>query len=343
MKVNNAALLRALEGPFALASKRASSPALNCVKFSAKGGTLTVAGSNLDAYQEMRLACEGALAPTCIHVARLRQLSDYGDGDVEFKLANGDRLEMVGKHSAKIPTTPLLGFPDAPAMDGKPIVANRLKLIEAIKAVSWCIYDKTDRPNLRGVNFAGNEVCATTGYAVALLTLEEGIGDRTMFVPDHALDSILKCLDQEEAELHDSDTHLFVVFAGGMLAAKKFATAFVPYKNVFPKDLRRIGTISREALITTIRPAVSVYDESFAKTRFEFGPDGCNVSQESNHEFNSVIPGEFLPLRFATNGRAMLKAVEKSGDEIELHGVDHCAPMLLKSGNLQVVICATAW
>lgn len=352
MKLNNETLRRALKDPAALASKRTPLLVLNCVKISASGGKLTIAATNLDAYRESIIPCEGDFTETCVHAGRLQQLlSDFGAGDVEFNLSpNGSRIELSGRHSAKLPTVRqeekdgkvINEFPAAPEVKGQPI-GNLKALADAIQSVAWAAGNAPDRTNLHGVCVRGDQTCATTGRTLALYTMDAPV-EQELFIPSAAVTMICERIRCEDAQLIVGETHLFATSVGEMLAIKKPETTFVDYRRAIPTEPRFVGSLDKSALIETIRPAASMYDAIFSKTRMEFGPTGCVVSQASDTgDFDSTIPGSFKPLKFAANGKFLIEAAGKFDGDIEIYGADQFSPLLLKSGPLMVILCALAW
>jgi DNA polymerase III sliding clamp (beta) subunit (PCNA family) len=351
MTINNEKFLAALDAPAALAAKRTPLPILNCVKMSATGGRLTIAGTNIDAYCEMYADCDGDLPETCVNAGQLKQLlSGFGDGEVKMEsVGDGGRLalsaEVNGRPmSAKLPTQPPAEFPSAPQVNGTELCVNAEALVAGARSVAWCMSTEQGREYIHGVNLRNNEVCATTGRAVAVATLESGIGERDLFIPSHALALICGSLGEPNARIHDGELSVFYSFDGGMLAVKKREGTFPPYQHVFPKETRLIGAFNAEELASTLRPAVSMYDDTFAHTRLEFTETGCVVSGESStKKFESTIPGRFEPFKYALDARMLVRAAAEFDGEVEIQAVDDMTPIVFVNGNKRTLICALRW
>lgn len=352
MKLPNKVLLRALEGPAQLASKRTTLPVLNCVKLSATGGALTISGTNIDAYRKVSVECQGDLEPTCVHAAQLSKLlAEYGEDEIEVELnARGTHIRLIGRHNTNIPTEPYLSasglpeFPDAPKFDGKEVKGDMKALATALSEVAWAASVAIDRQNLQGACARGEHACATDGRVLAEHKMEGVKLDGDLFVPSDVVDVFCSLLAQKDATLSIGETRIFIQTPTEVFSFKQSTLSFPQYRHIIPTDAKIIGKCSSEAIVDVMRPAVSLYDDKHAKTRFEFGPDGFVISQDSPRgEFRSTIPGEFKPLRFAVNGRWILSAAQKFKSEVEIHGVEEKAPLIIRNANMLVLFCVLPW
>lgn len=338
MKINAQTLLKAIDGPVAIASKKTTLPILNHLLLSADNGKLTVTATNLEVFQQVVVECSGSLPPLCVSASMFRDILRGFSGDAEIKQIK-KQIEVSGSHNIKLVTMDSAEFVAFPSDKADPITIDCAGVAEAIQCVVWCVSTDSSREILQNVAIIGSNCIATNGHALASVEIAGDAVKTELLVHQSFAATACNALSAPGAKVSLSEKYIFVTHDAGKIAVKRSESRFPNALSVIPKNHKVIGNVSAEALCSVLKIATSLYDEKCASSVFVFSKDGCAVSHEGVlNEFESTVPGKFKELTIKLNGRYVLSAVNMLSGDVEVLAADELDPILLRSGKSLAVI-----
>lgn len=338
MKINAQTLLKAIDSPVAIASKKTTLPILNHLLLSADNGKLTVTATNLEVFQQVVVECSGSLPPLCVSASMFRDILRGFSGDAEIKQVK-KKIEVSGSHNIKLVTMDAEEFVAFPSDKAEPIAIDCAEVSESIQKVAWSVSTDNSRETLQNVCVLGGDCLATDGRTIALVSMACSSGKSELLVHSLMVPVLCNALNTKGAAVSLSEKYIFVTHDAGKIAVKRSESRYPNVIQYVPKNHKPIGSVSTEALRDVLKIATSLYDEKCTFSDFVFSKDGCAVSHKGVlNEFASTVPGKFKELTIRLNGRYVLSAVNMLGGEVEALAADELAPILLRSGKSLAVI-----
>lgn len=342
MKINRDEFLSALAGPAKLAGKRTTLPILNHVLLQAAGNELFITGSNLDAFEEARIACDGDLGAVCVPAAKLCDVLKRLGPEVEIT-NDKKRLMLVGGARVHLSTASADEFPKFPDTKGKAIGINAAALADGIESVAWATaVDGEGRFNLEHIYVQsgadGVRCIATNGRQLAKHETNTASNDAELLVHYAFAGDVVAALRRDGAAISQGDNWLCVTHAGGQLAVKRSEVQFPNWKQVIP-DAKSIGTVNKADFTKALALALAIPSDKTTAVTLDFGAAGMTLTRKAaEDEVESTVPGKFAAFKFCADMRYLNAGLRALGDEIEVSGIDAVSPIALKSGNLLFIL-----
>jgi len=226
------------------------------------------------------------------------------DGDIRFKLKDGERFEIFSKNSKlKINAQSPEEYPVLPGMNVEP--SGRVPALQLSEAIGKTLYaasqDET-RFNLTGICFElvnpkskterALRLVATDGHRLGMVTRPLAtfeLEDR-MIVPRKGLTELKRIIDSSAASLASTGGELGIEVKDGFLVVELLSTKisiqlidaqYPDYNQVIPKNTTSTAVMAVEDITQALRRIVLVVSEKTKGVKFEFSPTSLRLSSSS--------------------------------------------------------------
>ena len=309
----------------AVASK-SSTPALEGLLLSCRGGALTVTGYNMQLGIRTRFPCDVAEEGELVLNARL-----FGDivrrlPEDTLSLKADEKLTVkvvCGNADYDIIGLPAADFPELPLVEEKNAVSLPEKTLRAmIQQTCFAVSTNEARPVHMGSLFEidGGQltVVSVDGFRLALRRerLEEQQGENFSFVaPGTALNEVEKiCEDiDESAKITLGDRHILFEVGETELICRRLEGEFLDYKNAIPRRNSVNLVVDTRAMIDSLdRVSVVISEKLKSPVRCLFDDGRVTFSAKTaNGEAKDVCPlsGDGKQLEIGFNNRYLSEAL----------------------------------
>lgn len=354
MKVicNRGALLEALTVAGTVVASRTPKPALQCVKLSAEGKSLTIAATDLEVairYTDHQVQIDQpgeALVPA----DSIRDIVRESVDDTISIETSGDNAIIKGADSNfKIFTQSVEEFPPVPEFEGEPqfqIAGGHLK--QLIGQTLFAAAKESSRYAFNGVlvSAKGKKVSlvATDGRRLAmakgdLVSDNLGKDGTTAIIPAKALTLIDKLVDDpdEAVGFQIKENQVLVHTSSATLTSSLVEGQFPPYEDVIPKDTDKKMTASTADFLAKIKLASLLTTEESKGVRLAFTKKGLVLSSRSPEAGEATVnfPAKFegTDVEIGFNPAFLIEALRVvDTDEVTLELTAPNRPGLIKGG-----------
>lgn len=355
MKVicNRGALLEALNVTGNVIAARTPKPVLLCLKLSAKDGTLTVEGTDLEVairYSDSQVQIEQE-GQTLIRADKLRDIvRESVDDTLSIEVA-ADTANIKGQDSHfKIFTQNVSEFPPIPEFSGDPqfqIPAGQFK--QLIAQTLFATAKEGNRFAYNAVQMVAKgkklNLVSTDSRRLALAKGNLLPGDKLdkdgarSLVPAKAMAMMEKLLNDPEEPVGFQTRENQVIFhtSSATLTSNLVEGQFPPYEDVIPKDPDKKMTASTVDFLSAIRRASLLTTEESKGVRLSFSKKGLVLSSRSAESGEATVN---FPCRYegadtevGFNPAFVIEALRVVGtEEITLEMTAPNRPCLLRGG-----------
>jgi len=307
MKVicNRGALLEALVVTGNVVAARTTKPVLQCLKISASGGTLTVAGTDLEVairYSDTQVQIDQE-GECLLPADKLRDIVRESVDDTLSIEVTGDSANIKGQDSHfKIFTQSVTEFPPIPEVEGDAqfqVSAGLLKqligqtLFATAKEGSRFAYNAVQiaakAKKLSLVSTDSRRLALARGNLLPADKLEKD-GARSL-VPAKAMGLLEKLLtDPEElVGFHMRENQIILQTECATLISNLVEGQFPPYEDVIPKDPDKKLTAPTADFLSAIRRASLLTTEESKGVRLNFNKKGVILSSRSPESGEATV------------------------------------------------------
>jgi DNA polymerase-3 subunit beta len=324
-------LAAALASASSIADKRAAGqPILADVLISVRGGVITA--QSTDMHRSLTEELPGTVhkpGSVAVSASYLRNIVATLPAKT-LRITGMDNFWLgikVGRSEFKIMGHQPSDFPDLPASDKatfRPAPAAVLR--DLIDKVEFSVSTDEARVNLNGALFEldgkRGTMVSTDGHRLTKYTADLALPklEKGVIIPRRGLLDMRKMLERcgDSAELAIDGQHIFLRSAGGLtLSIKLNNVVFPPYEQVIPREHKRLVTVDRADLISTLHRALVMAPEKTATVRVALTPGQPALMQLTadnpdlgvcNEDVEIGMTGE--PLTAGFNARYLLDVIE---------------------------------
>ncbi len=311
-------LVRALGAVATVVSTKATLPILSTILFDAKGGTLTLAATDLDVsvvtkVNEVEIKTEGrAAVPASKFVAFVRTLGTSG---IAID-TSGERVQLkAGKARLEEPCMDPEDFPSLPKMgDAESFKIDGATLVEMIRGCIYATSRDETRPALQGVFWelgAGHfTMVATDGHRLARVRRPVKItkkASRKLIASSAGLQQVMRLAEGvEQVTIHLGEHQLSFEMDDTTIHTRLVEGSFPNYEQVLPRNNARHVICDRDTLGDGIRRVKISADRVTNQIRFAL--DGTQLTLSASGTEGSRAEDQL--------------AVEYEGEELSI-GFNH--------------------
>ncbi len=343
--INKGELEKLLYLTESIVQKKTTMPILQNLLLSADNGQLRSSASDLEISAVARAQAKVTSAGSITVNAKVfgGVVRELPDGDIQFKVVDGDRLELkAGKSKLKIIGVSAQEYPSlaglAYEVKGK---INSKQLVEMINKTVYAVSMDENRFNLSGVCFdlvkenkgAALRLAATDGHRIALITraVDDIDFNGPVIVPRKGLVELKKLLDSV------NNTQVGFGIEGGFviletptskMSVRLVDGEFPDYTQVIPKQKGAVAIIPGTEFSQALRRVVLLVVEKNKCVRLDFSNSHLRISSsspelgEAQEELEITYKGQ--PLSIGFNAIYLLDVAASIGEnqplQIELNG-----------------------
>jgi DNA polymerase-3 subunit beta len=348
LEIDQKSLRRALSLLKQVVPSKSSNPLLTYVYLAAKGGTLSLRGTNGEVDLELSLPTradgEGeALIPGEVFF----KLSEETSGERIALQLEETRLHLEAKtFRADLRVAPTAGYPEFVfPEEGEGVSLPAEVFLQGAVQVRYAASKQEYRPIFRGVQLefkeGGLRFVATDGYRLALYDHAHPFPfEKTVVIPDLSLGKVLHVLEAVQAEevaLRLAPGVLGLEVSGEALstrvAARLMEGTLPGYEHAIPKEFAAQVLVETRALKEALERLEVLTDKENRRLDFALGEGHLHISvKEEAGEGEEEVPAEVEgTLNFSVNARYLLEALPKA-ERALLHLSGPVSPMVVTPG-----------
>ncbi len=331
LRVDRDALLAAIRSVNAVIEARNTIMILSNFRLIAKGGWLTVVGTDLDTWFEQGLACFGADMDTTVPADRLIGAIDtMRPGMIDVTLDAGTMTIRQGRSSRKLPTIRADDFPmGKPRGETTAFVMPAERLAIMLETARVAQSTEETRYYLCGVFLHVQDgrlfAAATDGHRV--MQVQGGLPEkademRGVIISSKGVKLIGQLLGDakpdETITVNVTGSQFIVAYKNATLSAKLVDGSYPDYQRVLPKrGDDNVLTVQSAEFIRCIRAAGAASDGKTRAVRLELSPDHCEASGAASDGGRAVEPieGDYVgePLTIGVNFQFAMAVAQAFG------------------------------
>lgn len=302
--IEKSKLLDALASVSSFIARKTTMPILNNFLVKASQGKLIISATDLEITAIASAAADVNTPGSTTVNARVFGdiVRELPDGEIKFKLKDGERFEIFAKNSKiKINAQSSEEFPSLPGMNVEP--SGRVSAKELSEAIGKTLYaasqDET-RFNLNGVCFElvngkskkdrALRLVATDGHRLGMVTRQLAtfnLDDR-MIVPRKGLTELKRIIDSSslassggELGIEVKDGFLVVETDNTKMSIHLIDAQYPDYNQVIPKSISSSAVMAVADITQALRRIVLLVSEKTKGVKFEFSPTSLRLSSSS--------------------------------------------------------------
>lgn len=340
---------------------RTPKPALQCIKITASGGKLTLAGTDMEvalrvSTDRVQIEEEGQVL---LPADKLQHISRESGDDTLVIESDDDKSVIRGSDSKftiyGFPPGEFPAIPESSNMESDfQIKAGQLRSL--IDRTLFATARENSRYAINGVLLKHNDkkidMVATDGRRLAYtkgLCTSKFAGEHSCIIPSKALNLLMKLTDEADRFVDiciKGNQVIFSVSDDGerdsefaMLASNLVEGTFPPYEDVIPKDMDKKVTFNVDILASAVRRAALLTNEESKGVRLAFTSDKLTISSRAPELGEAEIEvalesyeGDDIAIGF--NPSFITEALKKlDTPEITLELTSPSKPGLIRSGS----------
>ncbi|HLB95240.1 MAG TPA: DNA polymerase III subunit beta [Nitrospiria bacterium] len=366
VQIQRAELLAGLQRVQGVVEKRNTMPVLANILLEARGGRVTIFGTDLEigikGTHEAEVSDEGAIAVSARKLYEI--IRELPEEPVRLTTTDKNWVQIeAGKSEFRIMGLLPQEFPAMPVVDPEQLLpVNRKILSELIRKTIFAVGDNDARYILNGVLLMVQtkdrkrqiRLVGTDGHRLAIIErdLPNGKGgtgelkEATAIIPKKAALEIKKLLDEteEEPELGISRNQLIFRRGQVLLLARLMEGNYPNYQQVIPKGNEKRTAVNRTVLEGALRRVSLMAKEKTNAIRMSL-ESGAIVLTSSNPDMGEakeavpvVYAGEGIVTGF--NARYLLDALGAiEGDQALFEFKDSVSPCLIRQEGDEGYLC----
>lgn len=311
-------------------STKSANPALEGIKISAYGDTLTLLATDMELSIEKKIKADVLMEGETVVVGKYFvefvkklekeqiELSRLDDGKLEIKYADSE---------SELSTYPVESYPKIEKdISGECFVIKQKDLKDVIeKTVFSCSVDDS-RPILKGCLFEieNNKLTgvALDGFRMAVVKKEVlATGNFKVVIPARTLSEISRILDKddEDVKVFLNKNVLSIEVENVALISRLIEGEFVKYNHILPTAFSNTVTVGREAFLNSIeRASIVAKNDRYNIVKFDIKEGVMTVSAKSevgnvNENVNINLTGKDITIAF--NGKYLTDFLKIIGEE----------------------------
>jgi len=274
LTANTAELQRALGKVAGVIPSKSPTPILESFLFEVSGDTLTITATDLEVSFTTSITVKGTEdGSTAIPGKRLidtiRALPtdsaptfvvDTITNKITISTENGE-YSLTGESAKEFPAIPIF-------TGGEEITLDSSDLRKIIQHTIFAVSTDDLRPAMMGVllQSKGSELRAVSTDGHRLVRYAQKLQSkpslkRDIIIPAKALQILSRSIEMGTSSITISDTHIRFLFERSMLLSRLIDETYPSYESVIPTDNEKVLTVSREAMVASIR-RVSLYSSA---------------------------------------------------------------------------------
>ncbi len=366
VQIQRAELLAGLQRVQGVVEKRNTMPVLANILLEARGGRVTIFGTDLEigikGTHEAEVSDEGAIAVSARKLYEI--IRELPEEPVRLATTDKNWVQIeAGKSEFRIMGLPPSEFPAMPVVEPEQLLpVNRKILTDLIRKTIFAVGDNDARYILNGVLLTVQtkdgkrqiRLVGTDGHRLAIIErdLPNGKGsagelkEATAIIPKKAALEIKKLLDEteEEPELGISRNQLIFRRGQVLLLARLMEGNYPNYQQVIPKGNEKRTAVNRTMLEGALRRVSLMAKEKTNAIRMslESGAIVLTASNPDMGEAKEAVPvvyaGEGIVTGF--NARYLLDALGAiEGDQALFEFKDSVSPCLIRQEGDEGYLC----
>ena len=311
-------------------SVKAANPALEGIKITAKGDSLTLLASDLELTIEKKIKADVLMEGETVVVGKyfVDFVKKLEKEQVELSRLYDAQLQIKYSDSeSELQVYPVENFPVIEKKEDENYFeisqADFKKIVE--KASVSCSTDES-RPILKGCLFEiedGGLTCvALDGFRMSVVKKEvKSSGNFKAVIPARTLVEITRLLDkdQEKLKVNVQKNSLSVEVDNTIIFSRLIEGEFVKYNHILPSSFENVVTINKNALLSSIeRAAIVARNDRYNVVKFDIKENIMTVSAKSevgnvNENVNINLSGKDMAIAF--NGKYIMDFLKITDNE----------------------------
>ncbi|MDQ1443729.1 MAG: polymerase subunit beta [Acidimicrobiaceae bacterium] len=331
----------------AVASRGGALPVLSGVRLEVAGGSLHVAGSDLDLTIQVTVSVSGETDGVVVLPARLAAdiVRALEPGAVMLDATDDEVRITSGRSNFAVRLLPAADFPrlPVPGDQADAVTLSASELNEALRQVVRAASSDDARPILTGVLMTAEEgglrLVATDSYRLAVrdlpgtTVLREG---QKVLVPSKALTELQRLLSgAEQVTLRLAEHDATFEVGNVRLTSRLIEGEFPNYRQLIPSSYPNRLIVEKEPLLDAVRRVKLLVRDATTPVRIALRPDGIELTVITTEVGQAVedVDAKFEggEMTVAFNPAYLIDGVEAvAGDEILLETIDALRPAVIR-------------
>jgi len=314
--VNSTELQRVLAKLAGVIPSKSTMPILENILCELAGGVLRLTATDLAISLTLTVKVDGKedgkiAIPAKRLMDTMRSLPDTNASFVVDTATNKIRIQTeTGQY--QLTGEPAKEYPQIITFKGEhQITLDAATLRRVIHRTVFAVSSDELRPAMMGVLFQSTEkelrAVSTDGHRLVRIVLKrsgDGLaGD--IIIPAKALQVVVKSLEEGEATIGVTQTHVKFMFNDSLLVSRLIDETYPNYESVIPGENTKIMRVKRDELIGSIRRVALYASQTTHQVRFQVDRDALQISAqdidfggEARETIPCVFEGEALEIGF---------------------------------------------
>ncbi len=314
--VNSTELQRVLGKLGGVIPSKSTMPILENILCELEGGVLTLTATDLAISLTLTVKVDGKedgkiAIPAKRLMDTMRSLPDTVASFVMDTATNKIRIQTeTGQY--QLTGEPAKEYPQIITFKGEQqITLDAATLRRMIHRTVFAVSSDELRPAMMGVLFQSTEqelrAVATDGHRLVRIVLKKS-GDSLpsdIIIPAKALHVVVKSLEEGEATIGVTQTHVKFLFNDSLLVSRLIDETYPNYESVIPGENTKVLRVKRDDLIGSIRRVALYASQTTHQVRFQVERDVLQISAqdldfggEAREKLPCTYSGEALEIGF---------------------------------------------
>ena len=311
-------------------SAKSTNPALEGIKITALGDTLTLLATDLELTIEKKIKADVLMEGETIVVGKYFvefakklekeqvELCRLDDGQLQIKYSDSE---------SELQVYPTDSYPKIEkSEDGDYFETTQSEFKKVVERTVFACSTDDSRPILKGCLFEIEDNNLTTvaldGFRMAVNKTEvNSNANIKAVIPSRTLNEIIRLLDKDEenVKIIIQKNSMFVEIGNTTLISRLIEGEFVKYKHILPNNFANVVTTNKQMLQNSIeRASIVAKNDRYNIVKFDVKEDIMTVSAKSevgnvNENVNINLNGKDLVIAF--NGKYLLDFLKIIGEE----------------------------
>ena len=311
-------------------SVKAANPALEGIKITAKGDSLTLLATDLELTIERKIKADVLMEGETVVVGKyfVDFVKKLEKEQVELSRLYDAQLQIKYSDSeSELQVYPVQSFPVIEKKEDE----NYFKLSQQdfksiVEKVAISCSADDSRPILKGCLFEienENLTCvALDGFRMSVIKKPVvASGNFKAIIPSRTLLEITRLLDKEDQEIkiNVQKNTLSLEVENTVIFSRLIEGEFVKYNHILPNKFENVVTVNKNALLTSIeRAAIVARNDRYNVVKFDIKETVMTISAKSevgnvNENVNINLTGKDMPIAF--NGKYILDYLKTCDSE----------------------------
>lgn len=328
--VDKSALQKALSGLVAIVPSKASVPTIECVRVTAKAGSVRLDATDLDCSASAMIEADVSEPGSILAPAKsLADIAKRAKGDVRVSL-NDTQIELAsGKAKWKLPTLPVDQWPDVNSFDGATFTLHSADFKRLLDQVAWsALQGGTLNFQLQGVYLTGDgsalTAVTTTSKTMALSKHPHDAAFDGVILSNKAVAYLQRFADRVASDMTVTIGANLARFhtEGETFVCRLVDGAFPPYERVIPGDQANTVTVDAGELREAVMRVALITDDKLRTVKLDYAPDAIAVTSRgqdasaAQDEVACTLDGSPMAVGYA--GQNIAAALQNLEGEINI-------------------------